>query len=126
MPGFKQISGRQRVFAGLAVACMAAFVLYSIFGDDGLIDYFHLRDKSRALVAANDAVSRQNLELYRVIERLSGDLDYIETIARRELGMVAPEEFIFKFDSGTVPPRVVTHAGGAGDTQAVSQGRSPQ
>jgi cell division protein FtsB len=126
MLGMSQISRRQRVFAGLVVAFMAAFVLYSIFGDDGLIDYFNLRDKSRALVAANEAVGRQNLELYRVIERLSGDLDYIETIARRELGMVAPEEFVFKFESGPVPPRVVTDAGIAGEAEAASRQRPPQ
>lgn len=116
MPGTKQMTGRRRVFAGLVVAFMAAFILYSIFGDDGLIEYFHLRDQSRSLVAANDAIGRQNLELYRVIERLSGDLDYIETMARRELGMVAPEEFIFKFETSPGPPRVVTDAGVAGET----------
>jgi cell division protein FtsB len=101
------MSGRQRIFAGILLAFMAVFLLYSIFGDDGLIDYYRLRDKGRALVAANESIGRQNLELYRVIERLSGDLDYIETMARRELGMVAPEEFIFKFEASRVPPRVV-------------------
>lgn len=115
MLGTKQLTGRQRVFAGLAMAFMAAFLLYSIFGDDGLIDYFHLRDKSRALVADNEAIGRQNLELYRVIERLSGDLDYIETMARRELGMVAPEEFVFKFETGPGPRRVVTDTDAAGE-----------
>jgi cell division protein FtsB len=115
MLGIEQLTGRQRLLIGLAVVSMAAFLLYSIFGDDGLIDYFHLRDKSRSLVAANKAIGRQNLELYRVIERLSGDLDYIETMARRELGMVAPEEFIFKFETGSGPPRVVTDTGAGGE-----------
>ena len=115
MLGTEHLTGRQRLFAGLAVAFMAAFLLYSIFGDDGLIDYFRLRDKNQALVAENEAIGRQNLELYRVIERLSGDLDYIETMARRELGMVAPEEFVFKFETGSGPRRVVTDVGAAGE-----------
>ncbi|MEJ2639220.1 MAG: septum formation initiator family protein [Desulfosarcinaceae bacterium] len=126
MLGTKQMTGRQRLFAGLVVAFMTAFILYSIFGDDGLIDYFHLRDKSRSLVATNDAIGRQNLELYRVIERLSGDLDYIETMARRELGMVTPEEFIFKFETGPGPPRVVTDTGVADEPGAPPRERHSQ
>ena len=114
MLGLAQISGRQKLVAGILLALMAAFLLYSVFGDDGLVDYYRLRDRSRALAADNEAIGRQNLELYRVIERLSGDLDYIETMARRELGMVAPEEFIFKFEASRVPPRVVPDAGAGG------------
>jgi cell division protein FtsB len=111
MLGIEQMTGRQRVFAGIVVAFTAAFLLYSVFGDDGWIDYFHLRDQSRAMAAANETIGHQNLELYRVIERLSGDLNYIETIARRELGMVAPEEIIFKFETSQIPPRVVPDPG---------------
>jgi cell division protein FtsB len=111
MLGTKQLTGRQRVFSLIFGALMLAFLVYSVFGDDGLFDYFQLRDTNRSLVAANEALGRQNLELYRVIERLSGDLDYIETMARRELGMVAPEEFIFKFETSRMPPKLVPDAG---------------
>jgi cell division protein FtsB len=119
MLGLAQVSGRQKWVAGILLALMVAFVLYSVFGDDGLIDYYRLRDRSQALAGDNEAIGRQNLELYRVIERLSGDLDYIETMARRELGMVAPEEFIFKFEASRVPPRVVPDPG-SDDGQAAS------
>jgi cell division protein FtsB len=115
MLGIKQLTGRQKIIAGGLLAFMVAFFLYSVFGDDGLVDYYRLRDRSRAAVADNDAIGFQNLELYRVIERLSGDLDYIETMARRELGMVAPEEFIFKFEASRMPPRVVPDQGATGE-----------
>jgi cell division protein FtsB len=110
----KQMTGKQRFLAGVFLALMAGFFLYSVFGDDGLVDYYRLRERSRDVVADNETIGRQNLELYRVIERLSGDLDYIETMARRELGMVAPEEFIFKFEASRMPPRVVPDEGGGG------------
>ena len=101
------MTGRANILASVLLAFMTLFLLYSIFGEDGLVDYFRLRDKGRALANANETIGLQNLELYRVIERLSGDLAYIETMARRELGMVAPEEYVFKFESSRVPPRVI-------------------
>ena len=114
MLGMGRMTGRQRFFACGLLALMGAVLLYSVFGEDGLIDYYRLRDRHRDLAAANEETGHQNLELYRVIERLSGDLDYIETMARREMGMVAPEEFIFKFEASRVHPRVVPDTGTPG------------
>jgi cell division protein FtsB len=108
------MTSRHKLVVGLVLAGMAVFLLVGIVGDGGLIDYYRLRNQGQALVAVNDEVGLQNLELYRVIERLSGDLHYIETVARRELGMVAPEEFIFKFEASRVPQRVVPDPGGTG------------
>lgn len=121
------MTSRHKLIVGLALAAMAVFFLKSIVGDGGLIDYYRLRNQRRDLVAVNDEVGLQNLELYRVIERLSGDLHYIETMARRELGMVTPEEFIFKFEASRVPQRVVTDPGASGATGSVgdADGRAP-
>lgn len=118
MLGIASMTSRHKLVVGLALAAMAVFFLISVVGDGGLIDYFRLRNQKQDLMAVNDEVGLQNLELYRVIERLSGDLDYIETMARHELGMVTPEEFIFKFEASRVPQRVVANpgaSGGAGD-----------
>ena len=107
------MTSRHKIVVGLALAGMAVFLLFSIVADGGLVDYYRLRHQSQSLVAVNDENGLQNLELYRVIERLSGDLHYIEPMARRELGMVAPEEFIFKFEASRVPQRVVPDPGDA-------------
>ncbi|MDJ0780797.1 MAG: septum formation initiator family protein [Desulfosarcinaceae bacterium] len=107
MVAIKQLVGKHNVLAAIVLALMGIFLLYSVFGDDGLVDYYRLREKARTLDDTNASIGRQNLELYRVIERLSGDLTYIETMARRELGMVAPDEVIFKFEASRIPPRVV-------------------
>ena len=115
MLGIASMTSRHKLAVGLALTGMAVFRLISIVGVGGLIDYFRLRNQNQALVAVNTEVGIQNLELYRVIERLSGDLHYIETMARRELGLVAPEEFIFKFEGSRVPQRVVADPGASGD-----------
>jgi len=41
-----------------------------------------------------------NLSLYREIDRLEHDSGYIEDVVRRELGLIAEDEVIFKLKSG--------------------------
>ena len=45
-------------------------------------------------------LEQTNAELMNQIRRLREDRDYIETVARRELGLVKENELIIKFSSG--------------------------
>lgn len=42
-------------------------------------------------------LEQNNQSLWRDIERLRGDMGYIEKIAREELGLVRPGELVFEF-----------------------------
>jgi cell division protein FtsB len=44
----------------------------------------------------NDALKKENLSLYREIERLKNDPEYVEDVARKELGVIGKDEVIIK------------------------------
>ncbi len=48
---------------------------------------------------ANERLTQENLMMYRTVGRLHNDPAFIESVARHELGMIRPDELIFKFKS---------------------------
>lgn len=52
--------------------------------------------KKQEVELQNQILKQQNFVLNGEIERLRNDPDYIEDVARQDLGMVAPDEIIFK------------------------------
>ncbi len=71
-----------------------------IFGDNGIADLRLLQTKRDHLIEKNETLARENVQLYHQIERLKNDPDYIESIARRELGMIGKDEVILKLRPG--------------------------
>ena len=71
-----------------------------VFGDNGLADLRLLKSKHAALQIRNQQIARENVQLHRKIYRLKHDPAYIESIARQDLGMIAPDEVIIKPHSG--------------------------
>ena len=76
---------------------MGALLLLIALGDNGLVEMIRLRAAHQDLLETNMALTRENMQLYRAIDRLQNDPDYVETVARRELGMIRADEVIFKF-----------------------------
>jgi len=72
-------------------------LLVIIFGSNGLVDLIALKKEVHILKEKNEQLSRENLSLYREIDRLKHDLDFIENIARKELGVVRKDELVFEF-----------------------------
>jgi len=77
----------------LARFCLLLFIMFS---DNGLSDLFRLKSERDRLVQENLRLKRENLTLYRTIDRLKNDPEYIESIARKELGMIRKGEVILK------------------------------
>jgi cell division protein FtsB len=90
------MSFKQSILLSLMLLAMGALFLLIIFGSKGLADLQELRADRNALVAENERLAKENLALYHEIERLKNDSAYIENIARKELGMVAKGEVVFK------------------------------
>ncbi|MFH1076481.1 MAG: septum formation initiator family protein, partial [Pseudomonadota bacterium] len=67
------------------------------FGDRGVKDLYSLKTESKRLATAAEKLDQENQRVYRNIERLRTDLEYIEDIARQELGMVKSGETVFQF-----------------------------
>ncbi len=79
------------------VVIFFSLLLCIIFGEKGAIDLYHLKSESDHLAGVNDALKKENQDFYRNIERLKNDPEYIEEVAREELGMVARDEVIYQF-----------------------------
>lgn len=88
---------RQKIIlAGVAIA-MCHLMLVVLFGDNGLIELHRKQGTYQRLLVENERLTQENLKMYRTIDRLANDPAFVESVARRELGMVRPDELIFKF-----------------------------
>ena len=67
------------------------------FGNRGLVDNYKMQEKLQDLQRANQDISDANGELKRSIMLLRSDPATIERIARDELGMVKPGDFVYRF-----------------------------
>ena len=94
------MSARQNMLIVVALAAVAAMLFMIVFGDNGLADLRLLKHKHTQLQRRNAQIAGENVKLHRQIDRLKNDPAYIESIARQELGMIAPDEVIIKPRSG--------------------------
>ncbi len=90
------MTSRQKILLSYALIVIFSMLLLIIFGDNGIADLRLLQTKRDHLIEKNEALARENVQLYHQIERLKNDPDYIESIARRELGMIGKDEVILK------------------------------
>lgn len=88
---------RQKIILAMVFFAMFNLLLVVLFGDNGWLELRRLDQTHRSLVNANHSLTRENLKMYRSIDRLQTDSAYIEDIARQELGMIRSDELIFKF-----------------------------
>ncbi len=92
---------RRKITLAIVFSAMLVLLLVVVFGDNGWVELKRLQETHMALVEGNARLTRENSQMYDIIGRLQNDPDYIENIARQELGMVRPDEVIFKFNHGT-------------------------
>ncbi len=87
---------KQSIFLSIAVALMFSLLFFIIFGEHGFIDLNSLKAEQNRLSRENEQLNQTNLTLSVEIDRLKHDPHYIESVARRELGMVGQNELILK------------------------------
>lgn len=85
---------RMYIIPGLAVA----FILYfTIFGERGLLRIYHLNKEKQQVQQRLEAINGENMKLVREVDALKNDRRYLESIARRDFGMVRKNEVIYQF-----------------------------
>lgn len=72
---------------------------FALFGDRGVLKVFKSYQQKTELEEKISELEKSNVELRREIDALHNDLKTIENIARRELGMVRPDEQVYQFHS---------------------------
>ncbi len=87
---------KQSVLLAFVILAIVSLFLFIIFGENGLADLHLLKIERDVLLKQNAELAKKNLDLYREIERLKNDPKYLESVARKELGVVGKDELIFK------------------------------
>jgi len=87
---------KQSILLSLAILILVSLLLVIIFGDQGLADLQLMKKRLFVIEKTNAEMVRENLSLYNEINRLRSDPEFVENIARRELGMIGKDEVIFK------------------------------
>ncbi|UCD32622.1 MAG: septum formation initiator family protein [Desulfobacterales bacterium] len=90
------MKSRQAILIALSILLLSSLLLFIVFGDNGLIDLNRLKTERDDLLQKNESLKQENLSLYREIERLKNDPEYVENVARQELGVVGKDEVILK------------------------------
>ena len=80
----------------LGIIVLFSLLMFTLFGENGLADLFRLKTQKDILLKKNDELIRENLSLYREIERLKNDPEYVENVARNELGVIGKDEVVIK------------------------------
>ena len=70
-------------------------VVDALIGDKGFMDTLRVRRESRDLARSVEALRQENARLLEDMRRLKEDPATLESVARREHGMIRPGEILF-------------------------------
>jgi len=86
---------------GFIMLCglVVVILLYSCFGERGLMNVLSLKQKLAEIENCNQSVRSENETMKNYIYLLKNDNKVIENIAREELGLVRSGEIVYFFES---------------------------
>jgi len=87
-------------FSFITLLFLALIVAWLGFGERGFIHLYKMEKERQAYLARIRHLEKQNQQLLEQIDQLRTDKDYLESMARRELGFVKDNEIIFKIGEG--------------------------
>ncbi len=83
------------------LAGVVAFLLYqAMSGPRGLLKISDLRSQQEEILREIDSLEVRKQELIAEKARLLNDTNYLEKLARKELGMARPGEKVYRFVGG--------------------------
>jgi cell division protein FtsB len=89
---------------GLSLLLVGLILLvwyFSLFGEKGLIKIIQLRRERDRIVTDVNRMEEENKKLQEEIKRLREDSRYLESVARRDLGLIKENEILFIFEDET-------------------------
>ncbi len=93
---WEKVNVKQNILIVFVILALFSMLMFIIFGDKGFADLSQLKAERDRLLKKNAELVQENLSLYREIERLKNDPTYVESVARKELGVIGKDEVIFK------------------------------
>ena len=79
------------------VLFLMLMALLITFGNRGFVDNYLMSKRLAKLTLQNQEITIENNELKKKIILLRNDVNYIETIARNELGMVKKGDIVYRW-----------------------------
>lgn len=89
---------KKKHFFLLALGFFLLFGVFAFFGDKGVFHLLRLKKELARMKETNLKIEEENQRLKEEVRRLQCDKQYIEEIARKELGLVKEGEIIYQFD----------------------------
>ncbi|MCE1226494.1 MAG: septum formation initiator family protein [Geobacteraceae bacterium] len=81
----------------IPAACLAFILFFTVFGERGLLRIYEMRQEKQRIERTVADLRTENQKLRLSIEALHSDRHQLERIARKELGLVRPNEVIYQF-----------------------------
>jgi cell division protein FtsB len=99
----------RRNLSWFIAAGLALLLLQDVFGNHGVLAMRRAQQEARAVQRQINQMNEENRELEAKVKALKTDPQAIERIAREEMGLARPGEYIFKLppkpgDASTVSP----------------------
>lgn len=102
---------RKRMYL-IPAAAILFIMFFTIFGDRGLLRIYHLNQEKQDAKKRLDELKIENEKLKREIEALKTDRRYLESIARKDFGLVRQNEIIYQFPSSAKTEAGASHPAG--------------
>jgi cell division protein FtsB len=81
----------------IPLGCLAFILFFTVFGDKGLLRIFELKQDKNKMEARLADNKTENEKIKREIVALKSDRRYLESIARKDFGLVRSNEVIYQF-----------------------------
>ena len=95
----------QRRFLIIPILAVSFILYFTVFGDRGLLRIYHLSREKQEVQRRLETIKGENMKLVREVDALKNDKRYLESIARRDFGMVRKNEVIYQFPQSTPPAK---------------------
>ena len=79
--------------------CLLMILSFTVFGERGLLRIYEMKQEMRRIEKRTAELKVENQRWSLTIEGLRSDRGQLERIARKELGLVKPNEVIYQFPS---------------------------
>lgn len=86
-----------KIVGRLLIIFLLLMSLLITFGNRGLVDNYLMSKRLAELKSQNSDITAENNDLKKKIILLRNDINYIEMIARNELGMVKKGDIVYRW-----------------------------
>lgn len=84
-------------FSFITLLLLGLVIAWLGFGKGGFMRLYRMEKERQAYIDKIRHLEKANQELLEQIDRLREDQEYIESVARRELGLVKEDEIVYRF-----------------------------